>query len=124
MAVAGPQLALLLGRARFGATDQQLEELGNQIKRRNTHRSEQRNAVPIAAGQRDETERKAEERDCRRREAGELQSDWPQPDKAWGHVDRGPLVHIVKARKARAKAAASQSNRPKSLIQQQMQQQQ
>ena len=55
---------------------------------------------------------------------GELQSDWPQPDKAWGHVDRGPLLHIVKVRIARAKAAASQSKRPKSLSQQQIQQQQ
>ena len=72
----------------------------------------------------EETRKAVEERDFKRWKAGELQSDWPQPDKAWGHVDRGPLWHIVKARIARAKAAASQSKRPKSLSQQQMQQQQ
>ena len=59
--------------ALFGATDQQLEELGNQIKQRNLYLAEQRkaaqlrkeerrrNAVPITHEQRAEMERKVEE---------------------------------------------------------------
>ena len=129
--------------ALFGATDQQLEELGNQIKQRNLYRAEQRkeaqlkkeerrrNAVPITPEQRAEMERKVEEtrkaieeRDYKRWKAGELQSDWPQPHKAeWG-CDLLLLEHIVKKQKADDKRAASQSKRPKSLSQQQMQQQQ
>ena len=122
--------------AAFGVPHERLKELEKEFAERDAYIDQQlreaaeareerrRNAVPITPQQRAEMERKVEERDFKRWKAGELQSDWPQPDKAWGHVDRGPLWHIVKARIARAKAAASQSKRPKSLSQQQMQQQQ
>ena len=121
----------------FGVPHERLKELEKEFAERDAYIDQQlqeaaeareerrRNAVPITPEQRAEMERKVEEtrkaieeRDFKRWKAGELQSDWPQPDKAWGHVDRGPLWHIVKARIARAKAAASQSKRPKSLSQQ------
>ena len=129
--------------AALGATDQQIEQLGRDIARRNANLAEQRKAAKKAEEERRRNrvpmtpERKAEikawvqmkqkevaERDFKRWQAGELQSDWPQPNRAeWG-CDLPLLEHIVKRQKAEDKQAASQSKRPKSLSQQQMQQQQ
>ena len=49
-------------------------------------------------------------------------SEWPQPEKTWPHVDRHALKRVIVQRQTEARA--HQSKRPKSLSQQQMQQQQ
>ena len=115
--------------ALFGFSDSAIQQIGKQIAERNAyenelskihrHGKEKSRRTRVA-----ETVRFLEERDYRSWKAGKLQSDWPQPDKADKHCDLPLLKHIVKARIARAKAAASQSKRPNSLSQQQMQQQQ
>ena len=115
--------------ALFGFSDSAIQQIGKQIAERNAyenelskihrHGKEKSRRTRVA-----ETVRFLEERDSRSWKEGKLQSDWPQPDKADKHCDLPLLKHIVKARIARAKAAASQSKRPKSLSQQQMQQQQ
>ena len=56
------------------------------------------------------------------RAANPESSEWPQPEKAWPHVDRHALKRVIVQRQT--KARAHQSKRPKSLSQQQMQQQQ
>ena len=115
--------------ALFGFTDSAIQQIGkqiaelyayeNELSKIHRHGKEKSRRTRVA-----ETVRFLEERDYRSWKAGKLQSDWPQPDKADKHCDLSLLKHIVKARIARAKAAASQSKRPKSLSQQQMQQQQ
>ena len=115
--------------ALFGFSDSAIQQIGKQIAERNAyenelskiyrHGKEKSRRTRVA-----ETVRFLEERDYRSWKAGKLQSDWPQPGKADKHCDLPLLKHNVKARIARAKAAASQSKRPKSLSQQQMQQQQ
>ena len=62
-----------------------------------------------------------ERRDAERA-ANPESSEWPQPEKAWPHVDRHALKRVVVQRQTEARA--HQSKRPKSLSQQQAQQQQ
>ena len=115
--------------ALFGFSDSVIQQIGQQIAERFAYETEPRKIHHRGQEKRRrtrvaETVRLLEERDYRSWKAGKLQSDWPQPDKADEHCDLPLLKNIVKARKARAKAASSQSKRPKSLSQQQMQQQQ
>ena len=49
-------------------------------------------------------------------------SEWPQPEKAWPHVDRHALKRVIVQRQTEARA--HQSKRPKLPSQEQMQQQQ
>lgn len=129
--------------AALGATDQEIEQLGKQIAERNAVMAERRKEAKKAEEERrrnrvphipedkaaikawvEQKQKDVAERDFKRWQAGELQSDWPQPHRAeWG-CDLLLLEHIVKKQKADDKKAASQSRRPKSLRQQQMQQQQ
>ena len=129
--------------AALGATDQQIEQLVKQIAKRNANLAEQRKQAKKAEEERrrnrvphspedkaaikawvEKKQKEVAERDFTRWQAGELQSDWPQPNRAQENCDLPLMEHIVKRLKADDKRAASQSKRPKSLSQQQAQQQQ
>ena len=129
--------------ASCGATDQQIEQLGKQIAERNANVAEQRKQAKKAEEERrrnrvpnspedkaaikvwvEKKQKEVADRDFKRWQVGELLSNCPQPNRADGHCDLALLEHLVKKQKAEDKKAASQSKRPKSLSQQQMQQQQ
>ena len=62
-----------------------------------------------------------ERRDAERA-ANPHSSEWPQPEKAWPHIDRYALKRVIVQRQTEARA--HHSKRPKTLSQQQAQQQQ
>ena len=127
--------------AAFGATHEQLKELQKQLAERNAYRDQQlreaaeakaekeRNRTPESEAKRLESlekfkqqiEAQLERRDVERA-ANRESSEWPQPEKAWPHVDRHALKRVVVQRQTEARA--HQSKRPKTQSQQQMQQQQ
>ena len=127
--------------AAFGATPEQLKELQRQLAERDAYRDHQlrkaaeakaekeRNRTPESEAERlaglekfkQQIEANIERRDAERA-ANPESSEWPQPEKAWPHVDRHALKRVIVKRQTEARA--HQSKRPKSLSQQQMQQQQ
>ena len=90
--------------AALGATDQEIEQLGKQIAERNAVMAERRKEAKKAEEERrrnrvphipedkaaikawvEQKQKDVAERDFKRWQAGELQSDWPQPHRAeWG----------------------------------------
>ena len=127
--------------AAFGATPEQLKELQKQLADRDTSVDQQlqdaaeakaekeRNRTPESEAERlaglekfkQQIEAHSERRDAERA-ANPESSELPQPEKAWPHVDRHALKRVIVQRQTDARA--HQSKRPKSLGQQQMQQQQ
>ena len=125
----------------FGATPKQLKELEKEFAERDAYINQQlqeaaeakakkeRNRTPESEAERlaglekfkQQIEAHIERRDAERA-ANPESSEWPQPEKAWPHVDRHALKRVIVQRQTEARA--QQSKRPKSLKQQQMQQQQ
>tara|TARA_Y100001933_G_scaffold135269_1_gene134503 strand:- start:509 stop:979 length:471 start_codon:yes stop_codon:yes gene_type:complete len=127
--------------AAFGATPEQLKELEKEIAERDAYIDQQlqeaaeekaekeRNRTPESKAERlaglkkfkQQIEAFIERRDAERA-ANPESSEWPQPEKAWPHVDRHALKRVIVQRQTEARA--HQSKRPKTLSQQQMQQMQ
>ena len=127
--------------AALGATPEQLKELQNQLANRDASVKQQlqeaaeakakkeRNRTPESEAERlaglekfkQQIEAHIERRDAERA-ANPESSEWPQPEKAWPHVDRHALKRVIVQRQTEARA--HQSKRPKTLSQQQAQQQQ
>ena len=127
--------------AALGATPEQLQDLQKQLAERDAYRDQQlrkaaeakaekeRNKTPESEAKRvpglgrlkHHIEAHIERRDVERA-ANPESSEWPQPEKAWPHVDRHALKRVIVQRQTEARA--HQSKRPKSLRQQQMQSQQ
>ena len=127
--------------AALGATPEQLKELQNQLANRDASVKQQlqeaaeakaekgRNRSPESEAERlaglekfkQQIEAHIERRDAERA-ANPESSEWPQPEKAWPHVDRHALKRVIVQRQTEARA--HQSKRPKLLSQQQMHQQQ
>ena len=125
----------------FGATPEQLKELEKEFAERDAYINQQlqeaaeakakkeRNRTPESEAERlaglekfkQQIEAHIERRDAERA-ANPESSEWPQPEKAWPHVDRHALKRVIVQRQTEARA--QQSKRHKSLKQQQMQQQQ
>ena len=127
--------------AALGATPEQLKELQKQLANRDASVKQQlqeaaeakaekeRNRSPESEAERlaglekfkQQIEAHIERRDAERA-ANPQSSEWPQPEKAWPHVDRHALKRVIVQRQTEARA--HQSKRPKTLSQQQAQQQQ
>ena len=127
--------------AAFGVPPERLKELEKEFAERDAYIEQQlqeaaeakaekeRNRTPESEAERlaglekfkQQIEAHIERRDAERA-ANPESSEWPQPDKAWPHVDHHALKRVVVQRQTEARA--HQSKRPKSLRQQQMQQQQ
>ena len=122
--------------AAFGATPEQLKKLQKQLAARDASVKQQLQDAAEAKAEKErsrtpesEAERLAgleklkqqieafiERRDAERA-ANPESSEWPQPEKAWPHVDRHALKRLIVQRQTEARA--HQSKQPKSLSQQQ-----
>ncbi len=122
--------------AAFGSTPEQLKELQKQLADRDASVDQELQDAAEAKAEKErsrtpesEAERLAgleklkqqieafiERRDAERA-ANPESSEWPQPEKAWPHVDRHALKRVIVQRQTEARA--HQSKRPKSLSQQQ-----
>ncbi len=122
--------------AAFGSTPEQLKELQKQLADRDASFDQELQDAAEAKAEKErsrtpesEAERLAgleklkqqieafiERRDAERA-ANPESSEWPQPEKAWPHVDRHALKRVIVQRQTEARA--HQSKRPKSLSQQQ-----
>ena len=103
--------------------DQQLQEAAEAKAEKERNRTPESEAERLAGLEKfkQQIEAHIERRDVERA-ANPESSKWPQPEKAWPHVDRHALKRVIVQRQTEARA--HQSKRPKSLSQQQMQQQQ
>ena len=103
--------------------NQQLQEAAEAKAEKERNRTPESEAERLAGLEKFKQQIEAfiERRDAERA-ANPESSEWPQPEKAWPHVDRHALKRVIVQRQTEARA--HQSKRPKSLSQQQMQQQQ
>ena len=108
---------------RDASVDQQLQEAAEAKAEKERNRTPESEAERLAGLEKfkQQIEAHIARRDAER-EANPQSSEWPQPEKAWPHVDRHPLKRVIVQRQTEARA--HQSKRPKTLNQQQMQQQQ
>ena len=103
--------------------DQQLQEAAEEKAEKERNRTPESKAERLAGLKKFKQQIEAfiERRDAERA-ANPESSEWPQPEKAWPHVDRHALKRVIVQRQTEARA--HQSKRPKTLSQQQMQQMQ
>ena len=108
---------------RDASVKQQLQEAAEVKAEKERKRPPESEAERLAGLEKfkQQIEAHTERRDAERA-ANPESSEWPQPEKAWPHVDRHALKRVIVQRQTEARA--HQSKRPKSLRQQQMQQQQ
>ena len=108
---------------RDASIKQQLQEASEAKAEKERNRTPESEAERLAGLEKfkQQIEAHIERRDAERA-ANPESSEWPQPDKAWPHVERHALKRVIVQRQTEARA--HQSKRPKSLRQQQMQQQQ
>ena len=101
--------------------DQQLREAAEAKAEKERNRTPETEAERLAGLEKfkQQIEAHIERRDAERA-ANPESSEWPQPEKAWPHVDRHALKRVVVQRQTEARA--HQSKRPKLLRQQQQMQ--
>ena len=102
--------------------DQQLREAAEAKAEKERNRTPESEAERLAGLEKfkQQIEAHIERRDAERA-ANPESSEWPQPEKAWPHVDRHALKRVIVQRQTEARA--HQSKRPKSLSQKQIKQQ-